>query len=160
VTTALARGHTEPMQIHFDDLDAMGIVHNARYAVLLEHALSAYWSRHGFTFAGGTPSQPDVVNAVAEYSIRYLAPIRGTGEIGVHFWIEDLGVSSAVYGFRFLSGDTVHAEGRRVNVKLDPRTLRPSAWTPQARVVAATLTTSENGRETDGKTGGKISGAG
>lgn len=49
--------------------------------------------------------------------------------------------SSGVYSFRFLSADrqAVHAEGRRVVVKLDPRTLRPSPWTPAAREVAATL---------------------
>jgi acyl-CoA thioester hydrolase len=140
MTTAVTQGHVEQMTIHFDDLDAMGIVHNARYAVLLERALSAYWSRHGFTFAGGVPSQPDVVNAVVEYSIRYLSPIRGTGEIGVHFWIEEFGTSSAVYRFRLISGDTVYAEGRRVNVKLDPQTLRPSPWTPRARAVAGKLT--------------------
>src|SRR5262249_20325602 len=46
-----AGGHVETMPVHFDDLDAMGIVHNAKYAVMLERALSAYWSRHGFTFA-------------------------------------------------------------------------------------------------------------
>jgi acyl-CoA thioester hydrolase len=139
MTTALARGHVETMPVHFDDLDAMGILHNSRYAVLLERALSAYWSRHGFSFAGGVPTHPDVFHAVAEYSISYRAPIRGTGQVEVHFWIEELGRSRAVYGFRFVSGDTVHAEGRRVNVKLDPETLRPSPWTPAAREVASKL---------------------
>ena len=37
-------GHAEPVAIHFDDLDAMGIVHNARYAVLVERALPPYWA--------------------------------------------------------------------------------------------------------------------
>jgi acyl-CoA thioester hydrolase len=138
----LVRGHVEDMPVHFDDLDAMGIVHNARYAVLLERALSAFWARHGFSFSGGVPSRPDVFHAVAEYAISYRLPIRGTGR--VHFWIEEFGTSRAEYGFRFLSedGDTVYAEGRRVNVKLDPRTLRPSPWTAAAREVAATLTVS------------------
>ena len=134
-------GHLEPMPVHFDDLDAMGIVHNARYAIMLERALHSFWARHGFTFANGVPSQPDVFLAVAEYSISYRAPVRGTGEVGIHFWIEKLGDTSAVYAFRVLSSDgaTVHAEGRRVNVRLDPVTLRPTAWTPAARAVAQTL---------------------
>jgi acyl-CoA thioester hydrolase len=133
------------MTVHFDDLDAMGILHNSRYAVLLERAMSAYWARHGFSFAGGAPTFPDVVHAVAEYSISYRAPIHGTGEVGVQFWIEEFGRTHAVYGFRFVSGDTVHAEGRRVNVKLDPGTLRPSPWTPAAREVASKLLVSAGG---------------
>ncbi len=140
MTTTVLPGHVETVPVHFDDLDAMGLVHNARYALMLERALSAYWSRHGFSFADGVPTQPDVVHAVAEYSISYHAPIRGTGAVDVHFWIEELGRSRAVYRFRFVSGDTVHAEGRRVNVKLDPRTLRPTPWTPLAREVAGKLT--------------------
>ena len=29
-------GHVEVLPVHFDDLDPMGMVHNARYAVLIE----------------------------------------------------------------------------------------------------------------------------
>jgi acyl-CoA thioester hydrolase len=141
MTTAVAQGHVEPFIVHFDDLDAMGIVHNARYAVFLERALSQYWAERGHSYAGGRPTTSDVMHAVVEYSIRYHTPVRGTGEIGVHFWLESLGESSAVYRFRILSadGETVHAEGRRVNVKLDPRTLRPAPWSEDARAVGRPL---------------------
>lgn len=143
MTTELAvhYGHVEHITVHFDDLDAMGILHNARYAVLLERALSTYWSERGFSYANGRATHSDVFHAVAEYSISYHVPVRGTGRVGVHFWIERLGESSATYGFRVLSddGSTVHAEGRRVNIKLDPVTLRPSPWTPLAREVASAL---------------------
>jgi acyl-CoA thioester hydrolase len=139
---ATQTGHVEPMPVHFDDLDAMGIVHNARYAVMLERALSAFWSRHGFGFAGGGATKSDVFHAVAEYAVSYQTPIRSTGEVGVHFWVERLGESSVVYGFRVVSadGETVHAQGRRVNVKLDPVTLRPAPWSDEARAIVAGLT--------------------
>lgn len=132
---------TVPVTVYFDDLDAMGIVHNARYAVLLERALSAYWSVRGHSFENGRPTTPDVIHAVREYTITYHTPIRGTGDILVEFWLDVFGESSGVYGFRFLSadGETVHAEGKRVIVKLDPRTGRPSPWTPGAREVATPL---------------------
>lgn len=138
---AVHYGHIEPVPVHFDDLDAMGIVHNARYAVMLERALSAYWARLGFTYAGGVASKPDVFHAVAEYSIGYRVPVRGTGEVGIHFWVERLGETSIVYAFRVLSedGQTMHAEGRRVNIKLDPQTLRPSPWSDEARGIAESL---------------------
>ena len=138
-------GHIEPVTVHFDDLDAMGIVHNARYAVLLERGLSGYWGVRGHTFRDGRPSTSDMFHAVREYTISYLAPIRGTGEILVHFWLNRFGASSGEYGFRFLSTsaasgrETVHAEGRRVVIKLDPVTLRPSPWTDRARETAGLL---------------------
>ncbi|MET7394631.1 thioesterase family protein [Dactylosporangium sp. NPDC005572] len=141
MTTVEAVGHVEPFTVHFDDLDAMGIVHNARYAVFLERALSNWWGERGHSYAGGRPTTSDVMHAVAEYSISYRTPVRGTGDIGVHFWLESLGESSAVYRFRIVSADgqTVHAEGRRVNVKLDPRTLRPAPWSDHARSVCQVL---------------------
>jgi acyl-CoA thioester hydrolase len=140
-TLTVDYGHVEPVTIHFDDLDAMGLVHNARYPVILERALSPYWVARGHAYLNGRPTSPDIFHAVREFTITYLAPIREPGEIGVHFWIERLGETSATYGFRFLSGDgrTVHAEGRRVVVRLDPATLRPTAWTDSARAVATSL---------------------
>src|SRR5258705_9778469 len=130
MATAVVPGHVSPFVVHFDDLDAMGIVHNARYAVFLERALSQWWSERGHSYAGGRPTTSDVMHAVAEYSISYRTPVRGTGEIGVHFWVETLGETSAVYRFRILSADgrTVHAEGRRGHVKLEPRPPRPAPW--------------------------------
>ncbi|MFJ4679689.1 MULTISPECIES: acyl-CoA thioesterase [unclassified Kitasatospora] len=135
------RGRTEPVFVHFDDLDAMGFVHNSRYPVLLEHALTVFWAREGFTFTDGRYSRPDVFLAVAEFAISYRSPIRGIGEVGVHFWISRLTDSTAEYGFRVLSADggTVHAEGRRVHVRIDRETLRPTSWTPEFHTVAKTL---------------------
>ena len=134
-------GHVELVSVHFDDLDAMGIVHNAKFAVLLERALTPYWAARGHAFTGGRSTSPDIFHAVRAFSISYRAPIRGTGEVAVHFWLEGFGETSAEYGFRFLSPDhaTLYAEGRRAIVRLDPATLRPAAWTESARAVAATL---------------------
>jgi acyl-CoA thioester hydrolase len=134
-------GHVERLPVHFDDLDLMGMVHNARYALLIERALVNFWAQHGHTFHEGRPSTPDAFNAVKEFSISYRAPIRATGEVLVHFWLEHMGRSCAVYDFRLLSRDatTVFAEGREVVIKLDRETLRPSPWTPQTRTVSGAL---------------------
>lgn len=134
-------GHLEPIRVHFDDFDAMGIVHNARYPVFFERAVTPYWAARGHGFTGGRPTSPDVFHAVRELTITYRAPIRDTGWIGVHFWLEHFGTSSAEYAFRFLSpdGTTVHAEGRRSIVRLDPATFRPAPWSDAARTVATAL---------------------
>lgn len=134
-------GHVEPIAIYFDDLDAMGIVHNARYAVLLERAVTPYWTVRGHYFDHNGPSTPDLFHAVREFAITYHRPIRGAGDVLVHFWIAKLGETSAQYGFRFLSrdGHTCYAEGKRAIVRLDPATMRPTPWSASARDVATSL---------------------
>jgi acyl-CoA thioester hydrolase len=134
-------GHVEPVLVHFDELDPMGVLHNARYAVLLERVLASYWGVRGYSFENGQPTAPDVVHAVREFTITYQRPVRGTGWIAIHFWLERFGTTSADYAFRFLSldGETVFAEGRRSIVRVDLATLRPTPWTDGARQVAAGL---------------------
>jgi acyl-CoA thioester hydrolase len=139
--TAVQYGYVEPTFVHFDDLDSMGMVHNARYAVMLERALTAFWEQHGYTFANGAPSHPDASVAVAEYSISYRTPVFGTGGILIHLWVERLGTTSVTYGFRALSADraTTHAEGRRVHIRLDRDTWRPTPWADDTRAIYESL---------------------
>jgi acyl-CoA thioester hydrolase len=139
-TATIEYGHLEPVDVHFDDLDPMGFVHNARYAVLVERAISLYWTRQGLGYDPATVNG-DGLMAVAEFTINYRAPIRQTGPIGIHFWIDRLGTTSAVYAYRVLSaaGDLVHAEGRRVMIKLDPATGRPGPWPERTLEIARRL---------------------
>jgi acyl-CoA thioester hydrolase len=141
MTETVAYGDVVRMPVHFDDLDAMGILHNARYGVLMERALVHWWTERGVYFSNGRLTTPDAFNAVREYAITFHQPVRGTGEISVHFWLESMGTTSADYRFRVTStdGSTVFAEGRRVNVRLDPATMRPAPWTEQGRAIGAAL---------------------
>ena len=72
-----------------------------------------------------------------EFAITYHVPITRAGPVHVRLWLDHLGNTSAVYGFRVLSDDetVTHAEGRRVQVRLDPATLRPAAIGPESRAV-------------------------
>lgn len=119
---------TETVMVYFEDLDAMGVVHNGRYAILFERALAAYWARADWPYDPGHPRFAEVLFAVREFTITYHVPITRAGTVQVQLWLEHLGTTSAVYGFRVLSDDgvVVHAEGRRVQVRLDPATLRPA----------------------------------
>ncbi|WP_214416988.1 acyl-CoA thioesterase [Sphaerisporangium fuscum] len=134
-------GVYEPVQVYFDDLDAMGLLHNSRYALLVERAIGAYWHRLGWASDPGRSAFTDVLLAVREFKVTYNVPITGVGEPWVHFWIERMGRTSGVYGFRVLSADraVVHAEGYRVNVNLDPATLRPASFSDGLRAAAAPL---------------------
>lgn len=135
-------GRTVPVQVHFDDLDAMGIVHNAKYAVLVERAISAFWFAHGWSFDPAQSRFPDdLMLAVREFGITYRAPITAVPEVGVQLWIEQFGRTSVTYHFRVISADgtVLHAEGTRAQVKLDPVTRRPAPISPELRKAAAEL---------------------
>lgn len=144
IQPAVECGNIERVFVHFDELDALRMLHNARYAVILERSLGAFWEGRGYTNRAGAPTHPDTYVAVAEYSISYKMPDFGTGEVLVNFWVDKVGTSSVVYAFRFTSidGATVHAEGRRVHIRIDPKTMRPTAWGEDTLAVYQTLTTS------------------
>jgi acyl-CoA thioester hydrolase len=141
MTAPVEYGTLEPVDVHFDDLDAMGVVHNSRYAVLLERALAAYWGRRGWTFDPAGPHFAEIFFVVREFSITYRRPITGVGRVQLQFWIDGIGSSSVDYRFRVLAADgsVVHAEGRRAQVKLDPRTLRPAPISAAVRAACGPL---------------------
>jgi acyl-CoA thioester hydrolase len=134
-------GHIEPVFVSFDDLDSMGIVHNTRYAVIVERALTAYWDGLGYTYANRTVGHPDASIAVVEFSIKYKMPVSATGTVGVHFWTTRIGSTSVSYGYRVQSvdGATAHAEGQRVHVRFDPATMRPTPWQDDTRATYESL---------------------
>jgi acyl-CoA thioester hydrolase len=127
-------GDVQPSRVYYDELDAMGMLYHGRYAALLDRALLAYWSVRGY----GTDlihSTPDTFTVVRELTMTYHEPIRQHGNVTVHFWLNHVGRTSAEFGFRFLStdGTTMHAEGRRTVIVLDPTSLRPTPWTEAGR---------------------------
>jgi acyl-CoA thioester hydrolase len=92
---------------------------------------------------------------VREFAITYHVPITRVGPVHVQLWIDHLGRTSAVYGFRVLSQDetVTHAEGRRVQVRLDPATLRPAVIGPELRAASRPLQREAAARESDARVG-------
>src|SRR5262245_18313977 len=48
--------YTEPADVHLDDLDFMGNLHNGRYPLLVERALVRIWGRAGYALVNGVPT--------------------------------------------------------------------------------------------------------
>ncbi|EGX61273.1 hypothetical protein SZN_03232 [Streptomyces zinciresistens K42] len=141
IAPALSHGRLVPVTVHFDDLDALGLLHNARYPLLVERAWTELWQRHGFAFEGDWEAAGDACNAVRELHVSHEAPVTRTGAYAVHLWLERLGTTGLTYGFRFCSADgaTTYARGHRVLVRLDARTLRPAPWSERFRAVGREL---------------------
>jgi acyl-CoA thioester hydrolase len=110
--------------VYVDDLDGYGMLHHARYAVLLDHALSDYWT------GAGLPLDPEVsVTAVRRLELTYHRPVTQAGTVDVRFWVAEAGRTSALYRFEVRSaGDVLNAEAVRHVVNLDPKTFRPSPF--------------------------------
>ncbi|MFJ9562945.1 acyl-CoA thioesterase [Streptomyces fuscichromogenes] len=138
---ALSYGRLLPVSVHFDDLDALGMLHNARYPLLVERAWTELWQEHGIRFDGDWATAGDACNVVRELVIGYEAPVTRSGTYAVHLWLERLGGTGLTYGFRFCSPDgaTTYARGTRVLVRLDPATLRPAPWSEAFRAAGRRL---------------------
>jgi acyl-CoA thioester hydrolase len=137
----LQYGALVPVAVHFDDLDALGLLHNARYPLMVERAWTAYWAERGLAFEGDWDAAGDACNAVKELRISYEAPVNRSGAYAVHLWLERLGNTGLTYGFRFCSpdGSLTYAHGTRVLVRLDAATLRPTPWSGVLRSLGPEL---------------------
>lgn len=125
--------------VYFDDLDPFHILHNARYLLLFERALGAFWMDLGL---GTFQDDGDQFHVVARNEVDYLTPVHGVGRVRVRVWIEHIGRSSATVAFRMLpvDRDEEHARGRRTIVRVDPTTRRPTPWTDQLRAALRPFT--------------------
>ncbi|MFF4836794.1 acyl-CoA thioesterase [Streptomyces sp. NPDC001315] len=141
MTPALSYGRLIPVTVHFDDLDALGLLHNARYPLMVERAWTELWQEHGIRFDGDWAAAGDACNAVKELHITYEAPVTRTGTYAVHLWLARLGNTGLTYGFRFCSADgaVTYAQGTRVLVRLDAATLRPAPWSEKFRAAGREL---------------------
>lgn len=103
------------------DMDADGIVNNARYFEFFEQA------RLEHLVALGIVARPRPLGGVhrsftiAETTCRYLAPLRYRDTVTAQAWTQKIGNRSFILGYRLLhrSDDLVAAEGSSAQVWLD-----------------------------------------
>ncbi|MCH9685469.1 MAG: acyl-CoA thioesterase [Deltaproteobacteria bacterium] len=133
------RFHERSHGVHFDDLDAFQILHNARYLLLFEHAIGSFWRHMGWGGALDFNENPDQFHLVRQNQIEYLRPVTGTGQVRVRVWVERLGRTSLTFGLRVMpmDEDIDHARGERVIVRVHPQTKRPVEWTEDFRQMLA-----------------------
>lgn len=138
-------GTLVPVEVNFDDLDALGMLHNSRYQVLVERAWLSFWHKKGFFGAEGLEN--DGFNVVKTFAITYDAPVTAFGTYAVNMWVEQIGRTSVTSGYRVCSADGVktYAYGTRTAVRLDRKTLLPTPWSDRAREVAATIMATQAG---------------
>jgi acyl-CoA thioester hydrolase len=124
------RFHENVHGVYFDDLDALQILHNSKYLLLVERTIGSFWAHLGPMGATGLPESVDRVHLVRANAIEYFRPVTGTGEVRVRVWIEKLGQTSLVFGFCVMpmDRDLDYACGTRVIVCVDSQTRVPTPW--------------------------------
>lgn len=142
------RGFVHTARVHFDELDAMHMLHNARFFIHMERTASEFFRDLGRRWERNVADNPDQFSVVKAQQIEYIVPFLGTGELRVEMWVEKLGRTSCALGFLFTSPDAsvVYARGTRTVVKLNPETLRPVPWTDRFRGAVSVLVREEGDR--------------
>jgi acyl-CoA thioester hydrolase len=134
----MRRFHETVFGIYFDDLDPFNILHNARYLLLFERAVGAFWMDVGWG-AFQDSEHPEQFHLVRHNAIDYLSPVRGVCKVRVRVGIEHIGTSSLRFGFRMLpmDRDLDHARGTRTVVHVDRESLEPQSWSEDFRAAMA-----------------------
>ncbi len=127
--------------VHFDELDPMMMLHNARFAAHVERAVAEWFYTSGRKFDMVLQNNPDQFHVVRDFHIEYINPVVGPGAMRIDIWVERLGNTSCVFGFLCSSEDgmTPYARGERTIVKIDPVSKRPEPWTEFFRAHQSTL---------------------
>ena len=137
----IAMPYRSIQRVYFDDLDALNILHNVRFLLFMERARGELFNALGFRWQDDLASNPDKWHVVAHHDIRYLAPVRGEGEVSVSVVPTHLGTSSCTLHAKVetLDAKLLHAEGSTRIVRLDPTTNRPCPWSQRFRDLMARL---------------------
>jgi acyl-CoA thioester hydrolase len=128
-------------RVYFDDLDALNILHNVRFLLFIERARGELFNALGFRWEDDLATNPDKFHVVAEHGIKYLAPVRGEGELTVELTPTHLGTSSLIISaeVRAMHGAKVYATSTTRLVRLDPATSKPCPWSDRFREAIGTM---------------------
>ncbi|MFS8199351.1 acyl-CoA thioesterase [Streptomyces sp. CWNU-52B] len=137
----LPSGTTQVVDVHFEDLDPTGVLHNSRYLLLVERAVTGFWLSQGWHYDSARSAFAESMQVVRTQTITYHQPIVEPGRIAVHFWVDRIGNTSYTYGYQIRSLDrtALYAEGSRVQVNLDSTTLMPTPITGGVKEIAVRL---------------------
>jgi acyl-CoA thioester hydrolase len=122
-------------QTHFDQLDALDVLHHSRYFLFAERAQQAFFDHVMETEAFDTERYTDLYAVVRSVDMEYLRPIDGVFTFHVALAVERLREAALTtrVGFFDASGETLYARGRRTICHLSAQTHQPSGWSPAFR---------------------------
>lgn len=108
-----------PLRVRFDETDAMGIVHHARYFGFFEIARVEWLRKRGVRYADWALAGRHL--AVVEASCRYLLPARFDDELIVEVTLCELRAASMRFGYVLRRGDAILTEAMTRHACVDDK---------------------------------------
>lgn len=120
--------------VAWDELDLMGVLHHARFAIHVERAFTALLDQLGLHYDPDPAVNSDRRHAVASFAASFLAPVRSPGPVRVRLEVTRIGATSLTAHWLVTSPDGAirHAQGERVVVHVG-KDNRPEPWSDTLR---------------------------
>ena len=121
---------SQPIDVRFADLDALGHVNHATFITFLEHARTKWWAAY---LAGRPFAEEGYVMARVE--MDYRKPILLGDEVRVELRCAHVGHTSFSLAYKVVRGrdEVILAEGQTVQVMVDFASNRPKPIRPQTQ---------------------------
>lgn len=122
---------------HFDDLDALWVMHHSRYLVHLERAQQAMFDQLMQTTGFDPQKYPDLYVVVSRIEMDFIKPVKGVGDFLIALHVKRLREAglSVNFEFRTSDGTEFYASGIRTVCKLSLKNHQPTGWSPQFREI-------------------------
>ena len=129
------RFHEVVHGVYFDDLDIFGVLHNARYTLLVERTIGDFWKKMGWGTLAHLQDNPDGFHLVRANHFEYERAVEGVDEVRVRVWVRPLGRTSLTFAFSILpiDEDAPYCTGYRVLVCVDSKDRKPTPWSTAFR---------------------------
>lgn len=125
--------HTTTVRVRYAETDQLGVVYHSNYLIWLEVARTDLIRAYGISYAD--LEREGFALAVAEATVRYLAPARYDDEVQVTATISEVRSRSIRFEYELVrASDGVRlATAYTALVSIDPQTGRPTALPPRVK---------------------------
>jgi len=122
-------------EVHFDELDALGLLHHTRYLLHLERAQQKFFEKLLGVDDFNMDRDEDIYVVVHGLEARFRQAVSIPGLIAVDYTIGRIRSGGVTMSFtiRHPEEDTVYCEGTRTLCKLSAKSHQPTPWTPAFR---------------------------
>ena len=122
-------------EVHFDELDALGLLHHTRYLLHLERAQQKFFEKLLGVDDFNKDRDEDIYVVVHGLEVRFRQALSNPGLIAVDYTISRIRSGGVTMSFtiRHPEKNTVYCDGTRTLCKLSANSHQPTPWTPPFR---------------------------
>ena len=133
-------------EVHFDELDALGLLHHTRYLLHLERAQQKFFEKLLGVDDFNKDRDEDIYVVVHGLEVRFRQALSNPGLIAVDYTISRIRSGGVTMSFtiRHPEKNTVYCDGTRTLCKLSANSHQPTPWTPAFRAALDTCSSNSD----------------